>query len=99
MTLEQKIESLLTDGHRFDLIAYELWGNRREGYDCNNAWRIASNVDREEAIQAARGRWEVFKVNYHPKARVRDIEDVSCSPDHALLEVDCIPFLEIRSHE
>lgn len=97
MTLEQKIESLLPDGERFDVIAYELWGNIREGFDCNDAWRIAINVDREEAIQAARGRWEVFKVNYHPKARVRDIDaDIGFS-DQAHLHVDQIPFLEIRA--
>lgn len=97
MTLEQKIKSLLPEGDRFDVIAFELWGNIREGFDCNNLWHIARKTDAVGVLDAARGRWEVFKVNYHPRARVSDIQDASCSPDRALLEVDCIPFLEIRT--
>lgn len=97
MTLEQKIQSLLPEGDRFDVIAFELWGNRREGYDCNDRWPIASNVDAAGVLWAARARWRAFKVNYHPRAKVSDIQDTSCDGETAELEVDCIPWLKIRT--
>jgi hypothetical protein len=99
MKLESKIRNLISATNasslsRFDVIAFELWGNSREGFDCNNSWHIARGVELNEALEAARGRWEVFKVNYAPKARVRDIVDTGYDANLAL-EVDCIPFLEI----
>jgi hypothetical protein len=100
MKLETKIRNLIsetkaTNDARFDIVAFELWGNSREGFDCNNAWHIARGVELNEAIEAARGRWEVFKVNYAPRARVSDIRDIGYDDDISL-EVDGIPFLEIR---
>ena len=80
---------------RFDVVAFELWGNSRDGFDCNNAWKIATNADLSQVLEATRGRWEVFKVNYLPKARVGDITD-SGYDSTLSLEVDFIPFLEIR---
>jgi hypothetical protein len=100
MTLEKKIRNLIsetnaTNESRLDVIAFELWGNSKDGYDCNNAWKIATNADLNQVLEAARGRWEVFKVNYAPKARVSDIVDAGY--DEILsLEIDQIPFLEIR---
>lgn len=100
MKLETKISNLITetnatDETRFDVIAHELWGNSKEGFEANSSWFIARNADLAQVLEAARGRWEVFKVNYLPKSRVSDIEDYSC--DSCLsLEVDCVPFLEIR---
>ena len=100
MKLETKISKLISETNtneetRFDVIAHELWGNSREGFETNSSWYIATNADLAHVLEAARGRWEVFKVNYLPKARVSDIEDYSC--DSCLsLEVDCVPFLEIR---
>ena len=99
-TLETKIREMIIEANadpaaRWDVVAFELWGNPRDGFDCNNSWKIARDVEMESALSAARARWEVFKVNYLPKARVADITDSGF--DSALsLEVDCVPFLEIR---
>lgn len=80
---------------RFDVVAFELWGNAREGFDTNSAWYLSKDADADQVLQDSRGRWEAFKVNYLPKARVCDIQDTG--HDSTLsLEVDCIPFLEIR---
>ena len=96
MKLETLISKALPENREhFDVIAYELWGNRKDGFDCNNAWPVARNADREQVLEAARGRWEVFKANYLPKARVKDISDIGYD-DTVSLEVDCVPFLEIR---
>jgi hypothetical protein len=100
MKLETKIRNLITETNatleaRFDVMAYELWGNSREGFETNSSWFIAKDADIEEALEAARGRWEVFKVNYCPKARVCDIADTGFDSTLSI-EVDCVPFLEIR---
>ena len=101
MKLETKIRNLINETNansetRFDVVAFELWGNSRDGFDCNNAWKIATNADLSQVLEAARGRWEVFKLNYLPKARVCDISDTGFDSTLSL-EIDCIPFLEIRS--
>lgn len=100
MKLETKIRQLINEANpdanaRFEVIAFELWGNSREGFDCNNAWGIARNADLAQVLEAARARWEVFKVNYLPKARVADIQDTGFDSTLSL-EVDSVPFLEIR---
>ena len=102
MKLETKICQLIektnaTNESRFDVVAFELWGNSQEGFDCNNAWKIATNATLEQVLKSARARWEVFKVNYLPKARVCDISDIGFDDDYLNLEVDCVPFLEIRA--
>jgi hypothetical protein len=102
MKLETKIRQLINEANpdansRFDVIAHELWGNSKEGFEANSSWYIASNADLECVLEAARGRWEVFKVNYLPKARVCDIVDIGGLTERFLsLDVDCVPFLEIR---
>ncbi len=101
MKLETKIRNLIsetqpTNETRFNVIAHELWGNSREGFETNSSWYIATNADIEIVLESARARWEVFKVNYLPKARVRDIQDTGYD-DNLNLEVDCVPFLEIRA--
>lgn len=100
MKLETKISKLIsetnaTDETRFDVIAHELWGNSREGFATNSSWFIIRNADLAHVLEAARGRWEVFKVNYLPKARVSDISDTGYNSSLSL-EVNCVPFLEIR---
>lgn len=101
MKLETKIRNLInetnaTDETRFNVIAHELWGNSRDGLSVNSSWFIAANADIAQVLEAARGRWEVFKLNYLPKARVSDISDTGFDSTLSL-EIDCIPFLEIRS--
>jgi len=99
-TLETLIDSLLSgfpETATFDISAFELWGNARDGFDCNSSWYIGRDVPRDAVAEYARGRWEVFKVNYLPKARVSDIADINCHAESGLsLEVDCVPFLDIR---
>jgi hypothetical protein len=100
MKLETKIRQLINQAKpdanaRFEVVAFELWGNAREGFDCNNAWQIARNADLAEVLESARARWEIFKVNYLPKARVCDLTD-SGFDSTLSLEVDSVPFLEIR---
>ena len=100
MKLETKIRNLITETNpasdaRFNVVAHELWGNSQEGFEVNSSWYIATNADLSQVLEAARGRWEVFKLNYLPKARVSDITDTGFDSTLSL-EVDCIPFLEIR---
>ena len=98
MKLETKIRQLINEANpdaRFNVIAFELWGEPEGGYSTNNAWHIAMNADAEQVLEAARARWEIFKVNYMPKARVCDIEDTGFDSTISL-EVACVPFLEIR---
>lgn len=100
MKLETKIRKLInetnaTNDTRFDVVAHELWGNSREGFETNSSWYIATNADLSQVLKAARGRWEVFKLNYLPKARVSDISDTGFD-DTLSLEIDCVPFLEIH---
>jgi hypothetical protein len=100
MKLETKIRQLLNETNhpanaRFEVVAFELWGNSREGFEANSAWYLSKNADADQVLQDARGRWEAFKVNYLPKARVSDISDTGFDSTLSL-EVDSVPFLEIR---
>lgn len=100
MKLETKIRNLIsetnaTNESRFDLVAHELWGNSREGFETNSSWYIATNADMNQVLEAARGRWEVFKANYLPGARVCDITDIGYD-DNLSLEINFVPFLDIR---
>ena len=100
MKLETKIRSLINETNpaseaRFDVVAHELWGNSKEGFETNTSWFILRNADLSQVLEVARGRWEVFRLNYLPKARVSDISDTGFDSTLSL-EVDCIPFLEIR---
>jgi len=100
MKLETKIRQLINQSNpdanaRFEVVAFELWGNASEGFDCNSAWKIAWNADIDVVLESARERWEIFKVNYLPKARVCDLTDTGFDSTLSL-EVDSVPFLEIR---
>lgn len=98
MKLETKIRDLIletTKATRFNVVAHELWGEPEGGFSTNSSWYIATNADLDEVLEVARGRWEVFKANYLPKARVADIQNTGF--DESLsLEVDYLPFIEIR---
>ena len=98
MKLENKISQLIgeTNATHFDVIAHELWGNKNEGFETNSSWYLKRNADLSEVMEAARGRWEVFKVNYLPKARVCDIQETGYENTYSL-EVNYVPFLEIRA--
>lgn len=98
-TLETRIADMLiaNGATTFDVIAHELWGNRREGFETNTSWHLTRNADVAQVLEAARGRWEVFKINYLPDARVSDLIDDSCGTGLSIyLSVNGTPFLEIR---
>ena len=84
----------------FDLYGCELWRDDSGGWSFNDAFRMARGVDLAEALKTARGRWEVFKVNYSPRALVREID---CAGEgfypgcrSVYVECDHMSFLEIR---
>ena len=98
MKFKEKMEELLPEWEAFDVIAHELLMDM-DCWNVNDSWRIARNVDREDAISALHDRWHIFKENYAKQARIKDIEDANYSGEEypSLLEVDCIPFAEIRN--
>jgi hypothetical protein len=101
MTLKKLIKEALSDykGKRFDVVAFELWGNTRDGFDCNSSFFIDRSVDIDGAIEAAQGRWHVFKVNYMPRAALKDARvnyTATNIGEWVTLECACVPFLEIR---
>lgn len=98
-TLETVISALLAEFPEttgFKAIAYELTHDG-QGWSANDVFCIASDCDRETVKQAARGRWEIFKLNYSRKARVSGIEDISSDERSVELEADGLPFLRIET--
>lgn len=94
-TLARRIFDLLeNEPGPFDVIAYELT-NDGEGWSVNTPWKIASNATLPQVIESACGRWEVFKLNYSPRATVKSLSDIG-EGDTFELESDCLPFLQIR---
>lgn len=99
MKLETKIDSMIPlDWEFMDVIAFELLRDG-DGFSVNSGWTLKKCADREEALSVIRGRWEVFKVNYAHKARVKDIQDIGWTASVLSLEVDCLSFVEIRKVE
>lgn len=82
----------------FDLYGCELWRDETGGWSFNDAFRMVRDASLAEAQETARGRWEVFKANYSPRARVADIDALEWQPGDASLYVECagMSFLEIR---
>lgn len=95
MTLEQKLEQMLPDWPAFDITFHELWGDGEGGWSVNDSWTPYRNQDRQETISHLRHRWEIFKLNYLPKARVKDLQD-SGMGDEVCLEADCTAFATLR---
>lgn len=97
-SIEAKLDSLLPQFPSYDVIAHQLTHDGCS-WSVNDSWHLARGCDREEAISHLANRWHVFKVNYAPKARVRDLSDANWSGDEfpSLLEVDGIPFAEVRN--
>lgn len=96
-SFEARVDALLPDWTSFDVIAHGLWSDGEGGWSVNDSWYMGRGCDREETITHLKHRWEVFKVNYHPKARVRDLSDAACDEESpCYLEVDCIAFAEVR---
>lgn len=98
--LENVIREILHTGAAFPeqrlfrVVAYGLTRDG-EGWSVNNPFCLGENITFGHVLEIARGRWEVFKINYMPKARVSDIEDVGDFDGDFELEVDCTPFIQI----
>ena len=99
MKLETKIASFLADyppEQTFNVIAHALWPEAG-GWSSNDRFRIASHVYRDDIPSIARGRWEVFKANYAPRATVKGLQDIGYDPNYGvMLEVDYLPFIDIE---
>ena len=92
MKLETKIGKELDSEKTFQIIAHELW-NDGEGWSVNDSWFMARSSTKEEALFHCRGRWEVFKANYLPRARVKDIT-FEGDDDVIYINAESIPFLD-----
>lgn len=96
MKLESKLDALIPEGDGpFELIAFELTHDG-ESWSVNTPFCIGSGLDRSELMSRLRSRWEIFKLNYMPKARVSDLEDIGCDAGEVQLEVSCTAFAEVR---
>lgn len=97
MKLESFIRPFLQkkEGKTMEIFAYELWGNRKEGYWVNSGWRIYKGDSIEEALDSIRGRWEIFKVNYYPRAVIKEI-DVNIEEDIISFDYNYNSFIEVR---
>lgn len=96
MTLEQHLTKLIkanSSADFFNVIAHELW-NDGSGWSTNSSWFLETQVNLEYAVLAIKQRWEIFKVNYHPTAKVKDI--TISGEGELYLEVDHIPFINLR---
>lgn len=98
-TLEQRLETLLPAWPSFNIQFHELWREAEGGWSVNDSWTPYKDATREETIGHLRHRWQVFKANYLPKARVRDLTDIACCDDDCLLEVDCTAFATLTQGE
>lgn len=97
MKLEAKLETLIPAGDGpFEITAFELTHDG-ESWSVNTPFNIGRGLDREQAINRLRSRWEIFKANYDSKARVCDLVDVSNGCDgECNLEVNCTAFADVR---
>ncbi len=98
MKLENHLEKLIPEieAGNYDVIAYGLLRDDCGGWSVNDPWYLSRDADKAQIMTDARGRWEVFKVNYLPRGRVCDI---SADGDEKTIYLECsgIPFLELRA--
>lgn len=98
--LETVISAMLADypaDTRFRIMAHELWADGEGGLSSNDRFQIARDVPRDDVPEICRGRWEVFKINYCPKARVSDLSDIGYDPAYGVnLECAGLSFVDIE---
>ena len=75
-----------------------------EGWSSNDRFTIAKDVTAEQMLETARERFDVFKANYAPRARIMDLEALDTYNDEEddeettlSLEIDFLPFLDIET--
>lgn len=95
MKFETKINSLLPEWERFDIRFFGLIRESEGGWSVNDSWTARTNATREETINLLRDRWEVFKLNYLKKARVKNITNESIVENEVQLEVDYTTFADL----
>ena len=95
-SFEARMDELLPQWDSFDLTFHGLLREAEGGWSVNDSWTAYRGCDRQEAIEHLRGRWEIFKVNYLPKARVADITDNGDGEGECLLDVDCTALATVR---
>jgi hypothetical protein len=84
---------------RVKVVAYGMMRDECGGWSVNTPFCIARDVSALEALEAVRGRWEVYKVNYSPRARVSALADTSDQPGVCEWEEAQTPFLRIEKLE
>lgn len=99
-TLEQHIASLLSNapGATFDVMVHELWRDSEGGWSSNDRWHIILNASLPYTLAILRERWEIFKANYSPKARVADITGIG-EGNYYSLECGHLPFVDITVND
>jgi hypothetical protein len=104
MKLETKIKNLIAaenfpEGTEFKVVTHGLMRSEGGGWETNDSHYLTRDpVSLETVLEMARGRWETFKVNYLPRARVSDIVNAyESGGDQLLLEVDFTSFLTIEA--
>ena len=81
----------------FTLWGHELWRDAEGGWSSNDRWKILSNGDLSEALEAARSRWEVMQCNYG-RHNICDIQAGEVYDGRLSLDVNCLPYLDIEVH-
>lgn len=74
-SFKEAIHTLLPEGKDTFLSVqfYGLWRDSEGGWSVNDGWTAATNIERVALVDLLAQRWEVFKKNYYPRARLGDI--------------------------
>jgi|ERR1041384_1456316 hypothetical protein len=97
LRFEQKINQMLPNWKSFNVQFHDLLFDG-ESWSVNDSWTPIKDASRDMTIQWLKTRWEVFKLNYLPNAKVKDIEDIG-DGDLCCLEVDCTAFATLTKGE
>jgi hypothetical protein len=80
----------------FQVITYQLIKDAGGSWEVNDSHTIGRNLEPRECLDLVCEQWELFKIRYCRKAKVKDVREVSEQPDALDFEVRQIPFLVIR---
>lgn len=94
--MEEILKSFGAEG-TFTLWAHEL-AHDGQGWSSNDRWKILTEGTFNEAVAAARGRWEIFKLNYSYRARVKDIDCDEVYDNRCSITSDYLAFLDVEFH-
>jgi hypothetical protein len=98
-TFEARMNELLPDNSdSFSVRFFDLWRDSESGWSVNDSWQACSDESRAGTIRLLRSRWEIFKLNYSPKACVSDIQDIGDQEGEYKLEVDYTAFADVTAY-